>query len=232
MVLTICGILAFALINTQKFLYFDWLETLWLQYEGGNAIVITPKITEAAYSYNGFYRYYEGKCGEECLDISVKSPGEPSRYGSYSSNGQKILQYLRYPQISDLELDYALKQDPSYLDKFDTVILLHSEYVTLDLYQAITNHKKVIYLYPNAIYAQVTIFDGNMTLVRGHGYPDGTDSGFGWKYDNTHPDEYDKKCDDWKFREVANGYQLNCYPEMVLTQKPEILAKVKSFLDY
>ena len=232
MVLAICVILAYSLINTQKFLYFDWIKTAWLQYEGGNAIVITPKITEAAYSKFGFYWYYSGHCGEECLDISVTAPGESTRYGSYSYNGVSILKYLGYPMISDLSLDYTLKEDPAYLDRFDTVILLHSEYVTLDLYQAITHHKKVIYLYPNALYAQVTLFDGNITLVRGHGYPDGKENGFDWKDDNTRPDEFDNKCDNWHFRNVSNGYQLNCYPETILTQKPEILAKVKSFLDY
>lgn len=68
-----------------------------------------------------------------------------------------------------------------------------------------------------------------MSLVQGHGYQD-MDNGFNWQYDNTRPDEFDNKCNDWKFKSLPNGHQLNCYPEISFTEKPEILLKVKDLI--
>ena len=36
-----------------------------------HVLVIIPILTANAYSKNGFYDYYEGKCGTECLNIPI-----------------------------------------------------------------------------------------------------------------------------------------------------------------
>jgi hypothetical protein len=63
-------------------------------------------------------------------------------------------------------------------------------------FNAITNHPHVVYLYPNSLYAKVSIdyWNNTTTLIRGHGYPDKTlGNGFGWKFDNS-KFEYDREC--------------------------------------
>ena len=71
------------------------------------------------------------------------------------------------------KLDIEVDKDPLILENFEKVILLHNEYVTKSMFNAITNHSKVIYLYPNALYAEISVdYDAQtISLVRGHGYP-------------------------------------------------------------
>ena len=68
----------------------------------------------------------------------------------------------------------SIDKNPDMLKKYDKVIMLHNEYVTRNMFDAITNHPNVIYLYPNALYAEIEVdYENNlMTLIRGHGYPE------------------------------------------------------------
>ena len=187
-----------------------------------NTLVVTPLLTANAYKSGGFYDYYKGKCKEECLTVTIDE-GMPYKY-SASENAIQVLKSLKYQFITD----YQIHQDPSILKQYDKVILLHSEYVTGEIFDAVTSHKNVIYLYPNALYAQVAIKDGSMTLIRGHNYennqyPVDVSNGFGWIYDNK-DQEYDNQCKDWQFIKINNGYQLNCYPEKLIL-KDKNLAK-------
>lgn len=222
-----------------------------LEWSGEFILVIKPKFTEAAYSENGFYSYYNGTCGNECLSIPLRD-GSEYRWGSYNHRTVQLFEMLHYPTMDDSEVHLQLLKDPHFLDKYDAIILLHSEYVTKELYQAIISHKKVIYLAPNALYAEVTYqpellptvtYDpytgashvGNtvqwmMTLVKGHGYPEKSISnGFAWKYDNSQF-EYDQDCNSWGFVHIPNGYQLNCAPPMSNPKKIDIILYVKEVL--
>ena len=94
--------------------------------------------------------------------------------------------------------------------------MLHNEYVTRAMFDAITNHPNVLYLYPNALYAEIEVdyVDETITLIRGHNYPESSmTNGFDWEFDNTHPYEYDNLCADMKFYQIENGWMTNCYPE-------------------
>ena len=107
--------------------------------------------------------------------------------------------------------------------------MLHNEYVTQTMFDAITNHPKVIYLYPNALYAEIEVdYETNlMTLIRGHGYPEPEISnGFDWEFDNTHPYEYDTQCNAMEFYGIDNGWMTNCYPEQVFTNSIEGTYKI------
>ena len=192
--------------------------------EKSNVAVIYPTFTESAYSTNGFYDYYTSDCDESCLSVSIQENFE----GEYESSraAHRVLKLLGYETITDIEVD----KDPTILEKFEKIILLHNEYVTKKEFDAITAHPNVVYLYPNALYAEISAnYETNVIkLIRGHGYPSSSiDNGFNWKYENTRPYEFDNICQNWEFYEISNGYMLNCYPEHIIFQDQKLLQTIK-----
>ena len=197
--------------------------------------VIFPIFTAAAYSEPGFYTFYRGECNREfhgvlfrdddCLTVKLEEEYNP--LFTSSANGLQVLNLLDY----DILTDISIHQNPEILSKYEKIILLHNEYVTSVEFDAILSHPNVIYLYPNALYAEVN-FDEELweiSLVRGHNYPEITiRNGFDWKFDNS-PEEYDVTCDDMKFSKIDNGWMLNCYPENVLHKNKELLKQIKDF---
>ncbi len=189
------------------------------------SVVIIPVFTAAAYSKHGFYTYYSGKCGLICLTVKIDTH-RPLGYTA-SQNAVRVLQSLGYPTITDIDVD----KNPKILSQYDKVIVLHNEYVTQKEFDAITSHPHVIYLYPNSLYAKITVnYDQNtITLVRGHNYPESKISnGFDWTFDNS-PLEYDTLCNNWKFNEITNGIKLNCYPESHLADNTPLLKMIKKY---
>jgi len=171
-------------------------------------VVVYPYFTAAAYSEPGFYTYYRG----ECDDCTTAKFTPPTVLYTSSGVGHQVLTLLGYPTITDADID----RNPSILQQFDKVIMLHNEYVTRTVFDVVTNHPKVIYLYPNALYAEIEVnyLDETITLIRGHNYPEPEISnGFDWEFDNTHPYEYDSLCADMEFYQIENGWMTNCYPE-------------------
>tara|TARA_B110001454_G_scaffold99660_1_gene94152 strand:- start:382 stop:1269 length:888 start_codon:yes stop_codon:yes gene_type:complete len=197
--------------------------------------VVFPIFTAAAYSEPGFYTFYRGECDgefhgvlfrdDDCLTVKLEDEYNP--LFTSSANGLQVLNLLDYDIITDI----SIHQNPEILLSYEKIILLHNEYVTYIEFDAITSHPNVIYLYPNALYAEVN-FDEELwkiSLVRGHNYPEITiRNGFDWKFDNS-PDEYDVKCEDMKFSKIDNGWMLNCYPENVLHKSKELLQQIKDF---
>ena len=174
-------------------------------------VVVYPYFTFVAYNEPGFYTYYRGEC-DDCTTTKFVPP--TLFYNEYvtSGIGHQALTLLGYPTITDTDID----QNPGILQQFDKVIMLHNEYVTRAMFDAITSHPNVIYLYPNALYAEIEVdyVDETITLIRGHNYPEPEISnGFDWEFDNTHPYEYDSLCADMKFYQIENGWMTNCYPE-------------------
>jgi len=99
------------------------------------------------------------------------------------------------------------------------------------MFDAITSHPNVIYLYPNALYAEIEVnyVDETITLIRGHNYPEPEiTNGFDWEFDNTHPYEYDSTCENMKFYKIDNGWMLNCYPDLLMKESRILLAKIKN----
>ena len=191
--------------------------------ETRKSVVIIPVLTSSAYSEKGFYAHYRGECNG-CLTVKILD-GIHTLVDS--SNGVKVLKSLGYGTITDIDID----KNPHILDQYDKVIVLHNEYVTQREFDAITGHKHVMYLYPNALYAKVTInyWNDTVTLVKGHGYPDSTiRNGFDWKFDNS-KFEYDRECKDWNFHEINNGIMLDCYPEGRLDYDMFLLQAIKEF---
>ena len=197
--------------------------------------VVFPIFTAAAYSEPGFYTFYRGDCDQEfhgvlfrdddCL--TVKLEDEYSPLFTSSANGLQVLNLLDYEIITDI----TIHQNPEILSQYEKIILLHNEYVTSEEFDAITSHPNVIYLYPNALYAEID-FDEDLweiSLIRGHNYPDPLiRNGFDWKFDNS-LEEYDVTCNDMKFSKIDNGWMLNCYPENVLHKSKELLKQIRDF---
>jgi len=189
-------------------------------------VVIYPIFTSAAYSEPGFYTYFRGDCDESCItDISFENP-----IFKYTSSGltAQILYGVGYDFLTDIEVD----QTPELLQNYDTVILLHNEYLTKKAFDAISSHPNLIFLAPNALYAEIDVnYDDNtMTLIRGHQYPPPENPANGFDYEieqRFHKYEYDDKCLEWEFIEIENGFHLNCYPDGVIHKNLDILLKMK-----
>ncbi len=194
--------------------------------EPQNTIVVVPMFTMTAYGKPGFYSYYKGECDFECIqDIPIRYDLSPA--GETSVNSIRALDLLGYEFITDIEID----KHPEILEKFDKVILLHNEYVTRTEFDAITQHPKVLYLYPNALYAEIKVdYEKNtMSLLRGHGYPEQKiRNGFDWKFDNSIL-EYDNCQENWEFNEIDNGIMLSCYPENIIYKDSALLKMIKDF---
>ena len=218
-------------VYSEQYLYFnpensDLYEQLRVNEELQKTVVVAPIFTKTAYGNEGFYDYYTNRCDESCIDSIPIRNELPMAYTS-SVSAIKVLNMLGYPILTDIEIE----KSPNILKKFDKVIILHNEYVTQNEFDAITNHPKVLFLYPNALYAKIN-YDpqkNTISLVRGHGYPNSEiKNGFDWTFDNS-PMEYDFGCQDWKFYEIENGAMLSCYPESLIIKDKELLMEIKEF---
>ena len=190
-----------------------------------NSVVIYPIFTSTAYHEPGFYTYFGGYCDESCVtDMPFVAPEF-----KYTSSGltAQILYHVGYNFLTDIEVD----KNPELLQNYDTVILLHNEYVTKKMFDAISNHPNLIFLAPNALYAEIDVnYDDNtMTLIRGHNYPEfDIKNGFDYEIEERfHHYEYDSECLTWEFIEIENGFHLNCYPAGVIHMNLDILLKMK-----
>ena len=184
-------------------------------------VVVYPYFTAAAYNEPGFYTYYRGEC-DSCTTTKLTSLSVLHNEFQTSGIGHQALTLLGYHSITDVDIDV----DPSILQQFDKVIMLHNEYVTRTMFDAITNHPNVFYLYPNALYAEIEVdyVDETITLIRGHNYPEPEISnGFDWEFDNTHPYEYDSLCLDMEVYRIENGLMTTCYPENLFLKNTEQL---------
>ena len=232
----------FEIINGEKIwrdVYYELDESKMMIYDelknNKKSVVVFPIFTAAAYSEPGFYTFYRGDCDQEfhgvlfrdddCLTVKLEE--EYSPLFTSSANGVQVLNLLDYEIITDI----TIHQNPEILLEYEKIILLHNEYVTSIQFDAITSHPNVIYLYPNALYAEID-FDEELweiSLIRGHNYPDPLiRNGFDWKFDNS-LEEYDVTCEDMKFSKIDNGWMLNCYPENILHKSQELLKQIRDF---
>lgn len=200
-----------------------------------DTIVVYPILTGYAYTKHGFYEYYNNICDEKCLTVPIFinatkllktdigttywiHPQEETSNSAY-----RILTQLNYHFITDIDID----RNPKILDRYNKIILLHNEYITEKEFNAIKNHQNVMYLYANAIYAQVSLDYNNstMTLIRGHGYPK-TSMLNGFNYFTSSQHEYDFNCKDLPWKSRPNGISLSCYPELEILENQKLLKDI------
>jgi len=192
--------------------------------EKNKVVVIDPIFTGTAYSDNGFYDYWSGKCDESCLNIPICFDCDLNLDAIFGKSSRAILIFerLNYPIIKDY--DFAL--NPEIIFEYETIIMLHNEYVTKEMYEVIIQHPKVMYLYPNALYNEVFLDDKNIYLIDTvHNY-----NHFDWEYENTEPYEFDRLCKNWKFREIPQGVQLLCYPEKSIVEDLSLIKYINDFV--
>ena len=209
-------------LNPNKF---DMYNEVAVWNDPQKTVVVYPYFTSTAYNEPGFYTYFRGEC-DDCTTAKLVQPA--IQYTS-SGIGHQALTLLGYATITDIEID----RNPSILQQFDKVIMLHNEYVTRTIFDAVTDHPNVLYLYPNALYAEIEVdyIDNTITLIRGHSYPEPEiTNGFGWEFDNTHPYEFDSKCLDMKFYQIKNGWMTNCYPDLLMKEDIVLLGKIKNIV--
>ena len=204
----------------------DIYQEIGIKTQPQNTIVVIPIFTMTAYGEPGFYTYYREKCDSKCIN-NVPIGYDLSPTYESSVNTIRALALLGYQFVTDIEVD----KHPAILEQFDKVIVLHNEYVTRTEFNAITQHPKVIYLHPNALYAEIDADYENdtITLLRGHGYPDSQlKNGFNWMFDNSEF-EYNDCQDTWNFYEIDNGMMLNCYPENIIYKNYTLLKMIKDY---
>jgi len=199
--------------------YFDQYEELSAPL---NSVVVYPILTQSAYAWDSIHDFNMGRCNT-CNIAKIDEHFDPIY--SVGAKGFRILEFLGYDVIDDVEID----KNPDILKKYDSVILLHNEFVTENEFFAITSHPNVLYLYPGAFNYKVNIdhLDNSMILERGPTYPESTiKNGFDWKFDNFDFSN-DTTCENWEFYEIENGHMLNCTPEFLIQNNDVFLKKLK-----
>ena len=216
----------------------DIYDEIAIWHKPQKVVVIYPIFTASAYQGSnyiipaeerGFYPCFnQGRCDDDWNTVKIISENnfEKLKY-SASGMGIQVLSLLGYSTLTDIDID----QNPDILKEFDKIIMLHNEYVTRTMFDAITSHPKVLYLYPNALYAEIEVnyMDETITLIRGHGYPDPEIiNGFDWKFDNTRPYEFDNVCADMEIYKIDNGWMTNCYPDLLMKRSQTLLGEIKN----
>ena len=185
-------------------------------------IVIYPILTQSAYSWDSIHDFYSGRC-ETCSTAKIDEFYDP--IFSTGAKTFRILEFLGYDVVDDVNID----KDPEILKNYNSVVVLHNEFVTQNEFMAITSHPNVIYLYPGALTSKVEINynDYSMSLKRGPSFPEShIETGFDWKYDNSDMTK-NTDCEKWEFYKINNGYMLNCTPEEIIQNNDEILKELK-----
>lgn len=199
------------------------------------AIVIFPIFTETAYKNGGFYDYFKGTC-HTCDTVSMRPLAINATYTTGLASFEYLMQ-LHYPFITDIMVD----KHPEILADYDKIILLHNEYMTKKEFDAIKNHKNVIYLYPNAMYTEISVDYDKLTisLVKGHGYDssktppypintgDAATNGFGYVTSSQH--EYDFNCKNYQWEAKPNGIQPTCWPEFLIKSDRKLLQTITDY---
>ena len=187
-----------------------------------NSVVIYPILTQSAYAWGGIHDFYIGRC-DVCNIAKIDEYYDP--IFSVGAKSFRILEFLGYDVLDDAEID----ANSDILKKYDSVILLHNEFVTENEFLAINSHPNVIHLYPGTLNSKVKInyLENSMILERGPGYPQvDIKNGFDWEYDNSDIFD-DTTCENWKFNKIDNGYMLNCNPEFLIQNNDDFLIKLK-----
>jgi hypothetical protein len=186
------------------------------------SVIIYPILTQSAYGWDSIHDFYLGRCNT-CNLVKIDEYYDP--IFSVGAKSFRILEFLGYDVVDDVEID----TNPDILKKYDSVILLHNEFVTENEFSAINSHPNVIHLYPGAFNSKVKIngLENSMILERGPGYPqEDIQNGFDWEYENSNIYD-DTTCENWKFYEIDNGYMLNCNPEYLIQNNVDLLIKLK-----
>ena len=188
-------------------------------------VVIYPILTQSAYSWGSIHDFYSGRC-ETCSTASINEFYDP--IFSVGAKTFRILEFLGYNIIDDIDID----KNPEILQDYNSIVVLHNEFVTENEFMAITSHSNVVYLYPGALTSKVEINyeDNSMSLKRGPTFPEPyIKNGFDWKHDNSKMAK-NTVCEKWQFYKISNGHMLNCTPEDIIQNNSKLLKELKKLV--
>jgi len=156
-------------------------------------------------------------------------PLSPFLIYNLSFKGVQALHLLGYTIISDLEIE----KNPNMLSSYEKIIVLHNNYVTKTIFNAVTSHPKVVYLYPDSLKEEVSVNFVQNTITAlsplKHPLDEKFQNDFQWEYDSSIIGYVNCLDIVVKFEKVANGIMLNCYPEDFLTTSPSLFKIIKEF---
>ncbi len=163
------------------------------------------------------------------LSEGCEFPLVPFLIHSSSFKGAQALYLLGYTIISDLEIE----KNPNILSSYEKIIVLHNKYTTKTIFNAITSHPKVVYLYPDSLNEEVSVnfVQNTITAISPLKQPQDKvfQNDFQWEYDSSHLEYVNCLDSEVKFEKVANGIMLNCIPEDFLTSSPSLFKIIKEF---
>ena len=176
---------------------------------------------------------------ENCYNVtdsSTQKPAEaceiplvPFLLHNSSFFAAQALYLLGYTIISDIEIE----KNPNILSSYEKIIVLHNKYVTKTMFDAITSHPKVVYLYPDSLKEEVTVNFVQKTITALSPLKQPQDkihqNDFEWEYDSSHLEFVHCLDHEVKFEKVTNGIMLNCYPVDFLMKSPSLLKIIKEF---
>lgn len=112
-----------------------------------STLLITPIFTYSAYQDKCWYTNENNTtCTIVHYNSVVDSKQDRMDYGG--NRLQQQLLCLKIDCITDVDLD----KNPSIVNNYNRIVLMHNEYVTHNEYNAIMNHKNVFYVFPNSLY--------------------------------------------------------------------------------
>tara|TARA_B100000949_G_scaffold9289_1_gene7230 strand:+ start:21 stop:635 length:615 start_codon:yes stop_codon:yes gene_type:complete len=156
-------------------------------------------------------------------------PLSPFLFHNSSFFAAQALYLLGYTIISDIEIE----KNPNILSSYEKIIVLHNKYVTKTMFDAITSHPKVVYLYPDSLKEEVTVNFVQKTITALSPLKQPQDKNhqndFEWEYDSSHLEFVFCLDREVKFEKVTNGIMLNCYPVDFLMKSPSLLKIIKEF---
>jgi hypothetical protein len=156
-------------------------------------------------------------------------PLSPFLLYNSSFNAAQALYLLGYTVISDLEIE----KNPNILSDYEKIIVLHNKYTTKTIFNAITNHPKVVYLYSDSLKEEVSVnfVQNTVTALSPIKQPQEKNfkNDFKWEYDNSHLEFVNCINNEVKFEKVTNGIMLNCNPEDFLLKSPSLFKIIKEF---
>ena len=163
------------------------------------------------------------------LAEACEIPLAPFLFHNSSFKGAQALHLLGYTIISDLEIE----KNPNILSDYEKIIVLHNKYTTKTIFNAITSHPKVVYLYPDSLKEEVSVnfVQNTITALSPLKQPQDKvfENDFQWEYDSSHLEFVDCWDTVVKFEKVANGIMLNCYPDRFLLNSPLLFKIIKEF---
>ena len=172
----------------------------------------------------------------DVTDSNTQKPAEgcelplsPFLFHNSSFFAAQALYLLGYTIISDIEIE----KNPNILSNYEKIIVLHNKYVTKTMFDAITSHPKVVYLYPDSLKEEVTVNFVQKTITALSPLKQPQDkihqNDFEWEYDSSHLEFVNCIETEVKFEKVANGIMLNCYPESFVFVSPLLFEIIKEF---